>query len=268
MDRTRVALDKARKKNVGGRPIFSVSPLPTLNANPVPIKYVQTKVVPVPSERLRANRIIAGLNEEPLADIYRILRTQVLKRLGAEGLSTLAICSANSGDGKTVIAANLAMSIAMDVNQTVLVVDLDLRRPHLAATLGLNPEFGIDDFLQDRVDLASCLINPGVDRLVVLPARESIEQTSEILASPKMSGLAYELKNRYPDRLVIYDMPPVLATDDCLAFLPCVDAALFVVAEGETPKSDIERAMYLMREHPLVGTVLNKAAQPNFNAYL
>jgi Mrp family chromosome partitioning ATPase len=95
-----------------------------------------------------------------------------------------------------------------------------------------------------------------------------MEQTSEVLASPKMSGLAYELKNRYPDRLVIYDMPPVLATDDCLAFMPCVDAALFVVAEGETPRSDIERAMYLLREHPLVGTVLNKAAQPNFNAYL
>ncbi|MCG8542749.1 MAG: CpsD/CapB family tyrosine-protein kinase [Alphaproteobacteria bacterium] len=268
MDRTRLALDKARKKGVGGRPIFSVSPLPTVNANPIAIKYQQTRVEPVSPDQLRESRIFAGMDNEPLADIYRILRTQVLSRLAGEGLTTLAVCSANAGDGKTVIAANLAVSIAMDVNQTVLLVDLDLRRPHLAAAFGLEPEFGIDDYLRGEVDLPGCLINPGIDRLVLLPARAPMDKTSEVLASPKMISLAHELKNRYPDRLVIYDVPPVLATDDCLAFMPCIDAAMFVVAEGETPRTDIERALYLLRDCPLVGTVLNKSSQENFTAYL
>jgi len=95
-----------------------------------------------------------------------------------------------------------------------------------------------------------------------------MEQSSEMLASPKMAKLAHELKNRYPDRIVLYDLPPLLATDDCLAFMSNVDATLFVVAEGETPQPDIERAMMLLGDSPMIGTVLNKSAQKQYNAYL
>jgi capsular exopolysaccharide synthesis family protein len=267
MDRTRVALDKAREKRLGGRPIFSVSPLPTANANPVPIKYQQTKVLALSPKTLRANNVISGLENEPFADVYRILRTHVLRRLSAEGLSTLAICSANKGEGKTLTAVNLAISLAMDVNQTVLLVDLDLRSPSVAETLGIQPEFGLDDFLHDSADLPQCLINPGTERLVILPVRAPMEQSSEMLASPKVAKLAHELKNRYPDRVVLYDLPPLLATDDCLAFMSNVDATLCVVAEGETPRPDIERAMMLLGDSHLIGTVLNKSTQKQFNAY-
>ena len=245
-----------------------MSPLPTVAANPVPIKYQQTKIMPLSPRHLRKHCVVAGLDDEPVADIYRILRTHVLKRLSAEGLSTLAICSARKGAGKTVTAANLAISLAMDVNQTVLLVDADLRDPSVASTLGIKPEFGLDDYLQDTADLPQCLINPGTERLVILPARLPMEKSSEMLASPKMTRLAHELKNRYPDRMVLYDLPPMLDTDDCLAFMSNVEALLFVVAEGETPTHDIERALALAGDSYVVGTILNKSAQKSFNAYL
>lgn len=266
VDRTRVALDKARKKPLGGRPIFSVSPLPTTAE---PIEYRQTKIAPLSDGHLRKHCIVAGLDDEPVADIYRILRTHVLKRLSAKGLSTLAVCSARKGAGKTVTAANLAISLALDVNQTVLLVDADLRDPSVASTLGIEPEFGLDDYLQDTADLSQCLINPGTERLVILPARLAMDKSSEMLASPKMTRLAHELKNRYPDRMVIYDLPPMLDTDDCLAFMSNVEALLFVVAEGETPAHDIDRALALVAgDSYIVGTILNKSAQKSFNAYL
>ena len=268
MDRTRIALDKARSRGIGGRPVFSVLPLPTHNSRTGPIEYRTTRIVELDPRILYANRVVGGMSGEPLADIYRILRTQVLKRLAAAGKTTFAVCSANSEDGKTLTAVNLALSMAMDVNQTVLLVELDLRKPSLAQMLGIEPDAGIDDYLQGRVELSECLINPGIERLVILPARGTVAKSSELLASPKMQQLAQELKTRYPDRLVMYDLPPLLATDDCLAFLPNVDATLFVAREGMTTESQIERSLELLKSSTILGTVLNFSTQTEFDAYL
>jgi len=268
MDRTRIALDKARRRGIGGRPVFAVTPLPTGNVNSDPVEYRRTRVVELDADILYANRVVAGMKDEPLADVYRILRTQVLERLGIDGLTTFAICSANTGEGKTLTAVNLALSLAMDVNQTILLVELDLRKPSLAKMLGLTIEAGLDDYLEDRAELSDCLINPGVERLVILPVRGTVENSSELLASPKMQNLAHELKNRYPDRLVMYDLPPLLATDDCLAFLPNVEAMLFVAREGVTTEAQIERSLGLLKRKTMIGSILNGSMQTDFNPYL
>lgn len=257
-----MALEKARQQRArGGRPVFYVPSMPNTNANPMPIHYEQTRVVDVPDETLRANRVIAGLDGDPTANIYRILRSQVLRKLSDEGQSTLAICSAGEGEGKTLTATNLAVSLAKDVNQTVLLVDLDLRDAAVADMFGIEPTYGLDDYLKGRVELAKCLVNPGIERLVLLPMREPMDGSSEILGSPMIARLAHELKNRYPDRIVIYDMPPVLRTDDCLAFLPNVEATLFVIAEGASPAGDIQRALTLLKKTNILGTVLNKSLE-------
>jgi len=266
MDRTRMALEKARKQRGRGRPVFFVQSMPTLNVNPAPISYQETRVVQVSPETLRANRVVAEMDGDPTANIFRILRSHVLRKLADGGWSTLAVCSANQGEGKSLTAVNLAISLAMDVNQTVLLVDLDLRDPDIAAKFGIVPEFGLDDFLRGRVELAQCLINPGIERLVLLPMREPMDRSSEVLGSPLIARLANELKHRYPDRLVIYDMPPLLATDDCLAFLANVDATLFVVAEGETAAADVERSLALLKDNHVIGTVLNKSLEKKINA--
>lgn len=264
MDLTRKALEKARKGSPGGRALFSGRSHSVLNAVPEKIEYQETAIVPLDEEVLRANGIVAGLDNEPIADMYRILRAQVLRSLNAEGLRTLAICSANSGEGKTFTAVNLAICLAMDVNQTVLLVDLDLRQPSIARVLGIQPKAGIDDYINETAQLGECLINPGTQRLVILPTRVPVEKSSEMLASPKMARLAHELKNRYPDRIVIYDMPALLPTDDCLAFMPYVDATMLVVSEGMTSEQDIERAMEMVRDSHMIGAILNNSAERNY----
>jgi len=258
-------LDKARQQRARGRPVFSV-PSAATNANPAPIQYHETRVVDVDPETLHANRVVARKDGDPTANVYRILRSQILRKMNDGGWSTLAICSANDGEGKSLTAANLAISLSIDVNQTVLLVDLDLRDPSVAPTFGIEPTFGLDDYLRGRVDLSKCLVNPGIERLVLLPVREPMDRSSEVLGSPVMARLAHELKHRYPDRIVIYDMPPVLRTDDCLAFMPNVDSTLFVVAEGQSSAADIQRSLIMLKDNNILGTILNRSAEQKMAA--
>jgi protein-tyrosine kinase len=224
------------------------------------VVYQETRVMAPAEEAFAEARVVAGLPQHELADAFRLLRTQVLQRLTLGGYSTLAITSANRGDGKSLTAANLAISLALHVDRTVLLVDLDLRRPSIHTYFGMEPEAGLTDYLLNDRPLSECLINPGIERLVILPVRTALHASSELLSAPKMIRLAQELKTRYPDRLVIYDLPPVLVSDDALAFLQHVDCCLFVVQDGRTPKADIVRAAELLGECDIIGTVLNKAS--------
>ena len=126
-----------------------------------------------------------------------------------------------------------------------------------AARRGLKPDAGISDYLTKSVAMNEVLVNPGIERLVVMPGRELIENSSELLASPAMGRLVQELKTRYPSRLVIFDLPPLLATDDALAFAPYVDAFLLVFRDGKTTKAEVEHSMEILKAIPIVGTVLN-----------
>jgi len=207
------------------------------------IVYQRTRVEGVPDAHLQSNRLVAGLMHDRLADIYRILRAQVLRSLRETDSSTVAICSANSGEGKTLTAANLAISIALEPNQTVLLVDLDLRRPRIQEYFGLKEvEAGLCDYLDGKADLADAFANPGIHGLVLLPVRRRLINSSELLSSPRMQHLLSELKGRYSDRIVIYDLPPLLATDDSLVVLPHIDTSLLVVREGVTRAGEIQRS--------------------------
>lgn len=285
MERTRIALEKARQQRLAGqgrpaaqqrpageslsgdgRPIV-VTPMPAEVPRPTQIRYHQTRVMrPDPGE-LRENRVVAGFIDAAAADLYRMLRTQVLQRLTQHKLSTLAVCSAKDGEGKTLVATNLAVSLALDVNQTVLLVDLDFRKPGIHERFGIQPDLGLNDYLLGDAELAACLFNPGIERLVILPTCAPIAGSSETLSSPKMAGLAHELKHRYPDRIVIYDLPPLLMTDDCLVFLRHVDACLLVIEDGATRKVDIERSVDHLSHFNLIGTVLNKSPKTELRSY-
>jgi len=225
------------------------------------IVYTQTTKIAVDPERLRERRIVAMSDSEPAANAYKVLRTHVLQRMRVKGWRTLAVTSVGEAEGKTVTAINLALSLAGDVNQTVLLVDLDLRRPSIGRFFSGDPLPGISDYLTDDRPIAELLINPGVDRFVILPGNHSFTHSSEMLSSPKMVGLIEELKGRYADRLVLLDMPPVLAGDDVIAFSPHVDAVMLVVEEGKTTKQDLAEACALLDEAKIIGTLLNKAEQ-------
>lgn len=268
MEKLQKALERARSQReaVIGNEAFAALH-GAAPSNPDAITYRRTRVVETEEGRLSEQRVICGSFQEELADTFRILRTQVLARLASQSHTTCAITSPHRGDGKTLTAVNLATSIALDPKHTVLLVDADLRRPSLHEYFGIEATCGLADHLLHDRPIADCLINPGVPRLVLFPAGQALRQSSEVLSSPKMARLAQELKSRYPDRIVIYDLAPLLSSSDALTFLPHVEATLLVTREGRTKKADILRAFELLQGVNVIGTVLNSSSMPFHHYY-
>jgi protein-tyrosine kinase len=270
MERIKQALDKARvegelsKRHPNTNTQASkVSSERTSESN---IQYSQTPVIRVDPAVLRENKIIFGDDDRRGLTAYKMLRTQVLQRMVAKNWNAFAVTSPAPGDGKSLTAINLAVSLARELHHTVLLVDLDLRNPSVHQYLGLQPKRGIEEYLTSGCPLEEILLNPGIERLVVLPAKSPVENSSELLASPLMGQLVQELKSRYPSRLVLFDLPPILSADDALSFAPYIDAILLVLRDAKTTRSEIEQAMEILRDVPILGTVLN-ASDEKISAY-
>ncbi|MEK6749689.1 MAG: CpsD/CapB family tyrosine-protein kinase [Pseudomonadota bacterium] len=223
------------------------------------IVYSSTRSCRLLPHAMGEKRIINGTGNDAYTMAFKMLRTQVLQRMRANRWNALAVTSASAGEGKTLVAINTAMSMAAEIEQTVLLVDADMRAPAVRDYLSLPPGPGLSEYLIDGVALEKILINPGVNGFVVLPGGRALQNSAEMLSSRRMSELVQELKMRYPERLVVFDLPPLLSTADALAFSPFVDAALLVVEEGVTVGDDIERAVQMLGGTHLLGTVLNKS---------
>ncbi len=224
------------------------------------LNYSQTHNIEISKAQMRKNRLITGFEPCEFTNAYKLLRTQVMQRLNENKWNVLAITSPGPGEGKTLTALNLAASIAMEVDSTVLLVDANLRHPSVHEHLGIPDSRGLSHYLTENVPLAELLIHPkGIDHLTVLLGGNSMLNSSEMLNSPRMSQLVEEVKTRYSSRVVIFDLPPVLNAADALAFAPYVDAALLVVEEGKTTRQEIKNAVDLLSGTNVIGTVLNKA---------
>lgn len=208
-------------------------------------------------QALDLNHIISHRSSSKDADVFRFLRTQILQTMNKHGYKTLAISSPRYSDGKSTIASNLSVSIAQDLKQTVLLVDVDLRNPSLSKYNGIEPKKGLTDFLAGEATVEECLVRMPFKRFSVFPAGHAVEKSSETLGSPQMEKLAEELKSRYTDRFIIYDMPPLLEQDDPLVFLPHVDCFLLVVREGVTTTDEIKRSLDILAPAKVIGVVLN-----------
>jgi Mrp family chromosome partitioning ATPase len=274
MDRIRRALDLARLErdnpteashpDRGGQPFvpdLAAAGSSPARTPPTSIVYNQTRVFSPSPAVLEANRIVNPASSDPAAAAFRMLRTQVLQRMDANGWRSLAIFSPGAEDGKTTTAVNLAVNLANDRRHTVLLVEFDFRRPSLAALMGLSPEFGADDTLAGNARVEDCLYHAeGFDRFVMMPARGKMANSSEVLAGPRSREVVSELRARYPERILVFDLPPVLNADDALAFAPLVECGLVVASEGRTRRDDLVRTIELLHKTPLVGTVLNRAS--------
>ena len=269
MERIKLAIDKERQQRTGAtrQPVVS-RPFNkgTSSATSTQIyqeldsvTYSDTRVVKLNSVHLEKNRIVAYNKNDVMSINFDLLRTLVLQRMEEKGWRTLAITSPTPGSGKTVVAINLAMSIAQQTNKTAMLVDFDLRRPKIGTYLGLPAGKSLNDILEGSAELPDVLVNPDMPRLVVLATNKPVKNSSEVLSSPKISGLINELRDRYESRIVIFDLPPLLVTDDAIALLPQIDCVLMVVANGMSTKRDIEDSVRLVPAENLIGTVLNKA---------
>ena len=262
MDYIQRAIDKARDEREGkiGEEKNVVASSPAISDEGVPtINYTRTRQVKLSDTLLRNNRIIAGFAHDSRAEVYRQLRTQVLQKLRANGWKTLAVTSPNEAAGKTITAVNLAISLSKEVNQTVLLVDLDLKKPSIHKVLGIEASGGLIDNLKGSKEISELLLNPSLERLVILPSKPDADYSSEMLSTPKMQSLLKDLTARYESRIIIFDIPSLLVNDDALIFTPYVDAALLVIEEGVTTPDEIEQCLQLLEGTNILGSVLNKA---------
>jgi len=260
MERIKQALEKARLERQTARGASASAPRSGSADSSAPVRYTHTRTVHVAKSILQERRIISGFEQNEFTGAYKMLRTQVFQRLREKGWNSLAITSPGLNEGKTLTAINLAISLAMEVNYTVLLVDADLRHPSVHSYFGIEAECGLSDYLTADKPLSELLIHPEeIPGLVILPGGKPLANSAEMLNSPKMARLVEELKTRYSSRIILFDLPPLLGAADTLAFSPYVDAALLVIEDGKTQAEDVQRAIGLLQGTSLIGTVLNKS---------
>lgn len=262
MERIKHAIEKAKT----GEPL-ETSRHETPSTDLGSIHYVETDMVALDASHLDRHRIISHQKTHSASWVFDVLRTQVLQKMDENGWKTLAITSPSSESGKSLVAINLAMSIAQLTNRTALLVDFDLRRPSVARYLGLKRTLSLNDFLDGSVGIEKVLVNPGVERLVVLPTNQAVAGASEVLSSAKVADFINEVRDRYSDRVVIFDLPPVLAADDVMTILPRIDCVLMVVGSGVSTQKEVEEAMNRLSKANFLGVVLNKDESPTQNVY-
>lgn len=199
-----------------------------------------------------------------VAEQYRKLKSRIVQATRGEHFSNvLMVTSAAAGEGKSLTATNLAICMAHEFDLTVLLVDADLRRPSIHRYLGFEQTLGLSDCLQDGVDLGEAIVRTDLERLSVLPAGREVAKPLELFGSRKMHNLIKEVKNRYNDRYVIIDTPPILPFAETRPLAHLVDGVIFVVQEGMTPKDGVTQAIEVLKGCPILGLVLNASTNMN-----
>jgi protein-tyrosine kinase len=277
MERIQRALELSKAQRTVNR--LSDDPRNRLADDPRPERAALSRQFSIPSletagrltldwSTLRERRVIPSDDARPAAHAYRMLRTQILQRARANGLHTLGVVSAINGEGKTLTAINLSLSLAAEPNQTVLLLDLDLRRPTVARVLGLTAEYGLESWFSGGDPTRNvCYAIDGVERLYVMPTLAPVVGSSEALAGLGTRSLIEGLTDRDSGRLLILDLPPVLLSDDALMAAPLLDAAVLVVDERRTRREDVTRVIELLGNTRIIGTVLNRASESERRAY-
>ena len=201
-----------------------------------------------------------------LADEYRAIKRPLLKNAFGKGIveiphgNLIMVTSAMPGEGKSFTAINLAMSMAMEMDRTVLLVEADVPKPSICEYLGVSePRQGLVDYLaKPGLALQDLLLKTNVPKLTLFPAGERHSTSAELLNSQNMRDLMDELSNRYPDRVVIFDSPPLLLTSEAVTLSGLVGQVVIVVEAGKTPQSVVKEALALLDPDQTIGVVLNK----------
>lgn len=240
-----------------------MTPMHIAKATPTPRS---SKEVELDLDRLlKAGFLVPALVRSEMAAEFRLIKRPLLKSARAAGEersgrdNLIMVTSALAGEGKTFCAINLALSIAMEVDSSVLLVDADVSRPSVLQALGLATTAGLLDVLRDpSLDLADLILKTNIPKLSLFPAGTSDGRSTELLASVAMERLLDELATRYPDRIIVLDAPPLLLTTESRVLAANVGQILMVVESSRTPQAKIAQAFATVSRCPNVTTVLNK----------
>lgn len=209
-----------------------------------------------------------------IADEFRVLKRPILRnaqdrsRIQSRNRNLVLVTSALQAEGKTFVALNLAISIAMEFDNTVLLVDGDVAHPSLPELLGLPASPGLLDLLvREDLDLGAALMQTNIEKLTVLPAGTRNRRATELLASEKMAILLREFVARFPDRIIIFDSPPLLATTEARVLSTHMGQIIMVVAADSTSQHAVNQALATIENSENVFMMLNKAARTDVGAY-
>lgn len=180
----------------------------------------------------------------------------------------ILVSSSRPGEGKTFTSVNLALSIALEQDKTVLLVDADVLRPQVAKTLGFESGIGLTDYLSsDDIDVQDIILSTNVERLKIIPAGRAHHLSTELLASKKMAELVDEFATRYKDRIVLFDAPPLLGVNETAVVAMMCGQALIVLEENKSKLAEIEQSIALIPPEIAVGFVINKAHRTQVGEY-
>jgi capsular exopolysaccharide synthesis family protein len=238
----------------------STPPAPPVGKPPGLIRRMLGRVKPQQAEDVgdaNKRRIALLQPDSYVAEQYRSLRGRIDSLAAQRPLKTLAVTSANSGEGKSTCSVNLATVTAMSVGRSVLLIDCDLRRPKVHWTLGLQPQVGLSEVLLNQATVDDAILKLDGVNLDVLPVRTVPSNPSELLASPEMRKLIEEVAGRY-DR-VILDTPACLGLPDAKSISELCDGLVMVVRAGVTPQEEVQAALDILDRRRVVGMVLNGA---------
>ena len=226
--------------------------------------------VTIDVERLDALGMITPTSSKrsKIAEEYRLIKRPLLDNVANKGaaivenVNLIAVTSSLPGEGKTFTAINLAMSIASEKDKTVLLVDADVAKPSVMRLLGIKAEKGLTDYLLGEVNsLSDVLLKTDIPNLTILPAGKRDLHSTELLASENMRMLLQEISSRYPDRIIIFDSPPLLATSEASVLANQMGQIIVVVEAGSTSQDMFKEAIALVDPEMIIGLVLNKSGQ-------
>lgn len=271
----------------------AVAPVPAPASAPAPVsaatlptvRSAQVEMLPTASRRSREIRLdlerleregylVPSQARSQLAEQMRIIKRPLLANARGESAQQISranliqVVSAMPGEGKTFFAVNLAMSIAMEVDLSVLLVDADVLRPSVLARCGVEPSRGLMDVLKTpSLDLADVMLRTNVPKLTLLPAGTANSQSTELLASTAMERLLDELASRFPDRIIVFDAPPLIPTTESRVLASRVGQVVMVVEAGKTTHAQVTQAYAAVEQCPVVLSVLNRASGNSGEAY-
>lgn len=193
------------------------------------------------------------------AEQFRFLRSQIVRPQEGSPPRTILITSSLQGEGKTFTACNLAVTIALGLDEHVLLVDADLRSPTMHTLFGLDlPQKGLANHLEHNEPLENLLLNTSINKLTLLPAGPETENPAELLSSKRMHALISQVRDRYPDRFVIFDSPPVNLAPETMAIANEVDAVFLLLLRGKTPRQVARATMERFKKEKLFGLIFNE----------
>lgn len=226
---------------------------------PDEVEFTETRIVDIPRDVLLKNRIVAIDHSSAAAERFNHMRTQLFRRTRSKGWNTIQVTSFGVGEGKSTLAANIAVSIARDTRQTTLLVDLDFRNPALSRLLGLGRECpGLKSYFLEDTPLQELFVSPGIKKLAILPAGGPMDNPAELLGSSKMEALIQEIKLRYRDRYVLFDTPAISLCPDPLIISEYVDTVIMVARSGWTTRHDIRSAAEKIAKQKFLGIIMNE----------